>query len=278
MIANHINLLGIAARWQFFEAGHGKDTCDGIRAFVKRMADGAVKREKQIIQDAHGFYSWANSCSECAIKFVFVTTEECVRTDSEIRSQKLKAVKGTMNIHSVFPVDENRVATKTSSCFYDGCFVAGKFRQSCPGWEEPIVRFQDEIETPSVDNQESREDDVRNGIELDGDSLYQVEIDVEVGDHVTAIYCDDNQQQKSWFVGQVKDIDESDDDSIHFVHVNDKCKRKNNFYMTQPADEIWIKRSGVLCKVEEPKATGRSRIIFVIESVAEIEEQLKKRK
>jgi hypothetical protein len=66
-----------------------------------------------------------------------------------------------MNIHSVFPVDENRVATKISSCFYDGCFVAGKFRQSCPGWEEPIVRFQDEIETPSVDNQESREDDVR---------------------------------------------------------------------------------------------------------------------
>jgi hypothetical protein len=44
----------------------------------------------------------------------------------------------------------------------------------------------------------------------------QVEIDVDVGDHVTAIYCDDNQQQKSWFVGQVKDIDESDDDSIHF--------------------------------------------------------------
>ena len=70
-----------------------------------------------------------------------------------------------------------------------------------------------------MDNQESREDDVRNGIELDGDSLYQVEIDVEVGDRVTAIYCDDNQQQKSWFVGQVKDIDESDDDSIHFVHV-----------------------------------------------------------
>jgi hypothetical protein len=51
-----------------------------------------------------------------------------------------------MNIHSVFPVDENRVATKISSCFYDGCFVAGKFRKSCPGWEEPIVRFPDEIE------------------------------------------------------------------------------------------------------------------------------------
>jgi hypothetical protein len=98
MIANHINLLGIAARWQFFEAGHGKDTCDGIRAFVKRMADGAVKREKQIIQDAHGFYSWANSCSECAIKFVFVTTEESVRTDSQIRSQKLKAVKGLSHV------------------------------------------------------------------------------------------------------------------------------------------------------------------------------------
>jgi hypothetical protein len=56
MIANHINLLGIAAKWQFFEAGHGKGPCDGIGAFVKRMADGAVKREKQIIQDAHGFY------------------------------------------------------------------------------------------------------------------------------------------------------------------------------------------------------------------------------
>jgi hypothetical protein len=72
-----------------------------------------------------------------------------------------------------FRLDISCVATKISSCFYESCFVAGKFRQSFPGWEEPIVRFPDEIETPSVDNQESREDDVRNGIELDGDSLYQ---------------------------------------------------------------------------------------------------------
>ena len=170
-----------------------------------------------------------------------------------------------MNIHSVFPVDENRVGTTISSCFCDGCFVTGKFRQNCPGWEEQVVRLQDEIETPSVDTQESREDDVRNGIELDGDSLYQVEINVEVGDHVAVIYCENNQQQKSWFVGQVKYIDESEDEVyISFISMTN-VRGKITFRWPQPADEIWIKRSGVLCKVEEPKATGRSRIIFVIE-------------
>lgn len=48
--------------------------------------------------------------------------------------------------------------------------------------------------------------------------------------------------------------------------------------MASTGGEIWIKRSGVLCKVEESKATGRTRRIFVIESVAKIEEQFKKRK
>lgn len=235
-----------------------------------------MKREKHIIQDAQGFHSWKNSCSECAIKFVFVAKDECARADSEIRHQKLKAVKGTMNIHSVFPVDENRVATKISSCFCDGCFVAGKFRQNCPGWEEHVVRLQDDTETPSVYNQESREDGVRNGMELDGDSLYQVEIVFEVGDHVAAIYCDDNQQQNLWFVGQVKD--ESDDELyISFMSMTN-VRGNITFRWPQPADEIWIKRPGVLCKVEEPKARGKNRRIFVIESVDEIEEQFKKRK
>lgn len=48
--------------------------------------------------------------------------------------------------------------------------------------------------------------------------------------------------------------------------------------MASTGGEIWIKRSGVLCKAGEPKATGRNRRLFVIESVAKIEEQFKKRK
>lgn len=52
MIANRNNLFGISASWQFFVAEHGKGPCDGIGAVDKRMSDEAVKREKQIIQDA----------------------------------------------------------------------------------------------------------------------------------------------------------------------------------------------------------------------------------
>lgn len=40
MIANHINLFGISASWQFFEAGHGKGPFDGMGLLLKELQMG----------------------------------------------------------------------------------------------------------------------------------------------------------------------------------------------------------------------------------------------
>ncbi|CAG2209514.1 unnamed protein product [Mytilus edulis] len=56
LIANHSSVYGIQARWNYFEAGHGKGPCDGLGGTIKRMADEAVKRGAVVIQDPI-FYS-----------------------------------------------------------------------------------------------------------------------------------------------------------------------------------------------------------------------------
>jgi hypothetical protein len=38
-VANHKQIYGITARWNYFEAGHGKGPCDGLGGTCKRMAD-----------------------------------------------------------------------------------------------------------------------------------------------------------------------------------------------------------------------------------------------
>ena len=44
-IANHEILYGVKAKWNIWEAGRGKGTCDGLGGTCKRMTDEAVKTE-----------------------------------------------------------------------------------------------------------------------------------------------------------------------------------------------------------------------------------------
>lgn len=43
-VANHLELFGINSIWQYFEEGHGKESCDGAGVVAKRMADDAIRR------------------------------------------------------------------------------------------------------------------------------------------------------------------------------------------------------------------------------------------
>ena len=61
LIANHKQIFGIRAVWNYFEAGHGKGPCDGLGGTTKRMADEAVKSGKVVIQDATDFFAWTQS-------------------------------------------------------------------------------------------------------------------------------------------------------------------------------------------------------------------------
>lgn len=61
LVANHQETFGIDAKWNFFEAGHGKGPCDGLGGSTKRLADEAVKSGKVIIQDANDFFFYTVS-------------------------------------------------------------------------------------------------------------------------------------------------------------------------------------------------------------------------
>lgn len=56
LVANHQETFGIDAKWNYFEAGHGKGPCDGLGGSTKRLANEAVKSGKVIIQDANVFF------------------------------------------------------------------------------------------------------------------------------------------------------------------------------------------------------------------------------
>lgn len=58
-VANHNQRYGVTARWNYFEAGHGKGPCDGLGGTCKRLADEAMRSGKVVIQDPQAFFEWA---------------------------------------------------------------------------------------------------------------------------------------------------------------------------------------------------------------------------
>ena len=101
------------ATWNYFEAGHGKGTCDGLGGTAKRMADEAVKTGKVTIQDPNEFYDWSQSsyCSMSNVQFHFVSKNECEATAVSESKTNPKPIKGTMKIHAVVESDDGHVCS-----------------------------------------------------------------------------------------------------------------------------------------------------------------------
>ena len=117
LLANHEAFFGVKAQWNFFEAGHGKGPCDGLGGSTKRHADQAMKNGKVIIQDATDFYAWTQSthCTMTNVQFRFIPREACEQTTAEINTWGAKAVRGTMKIHAVKGLGDNRVLVRDIS-------------------------------------------------------------------------------------------------------------------------------------------------------------------
>lgn len=49
-------MFGIKATWDYFEAGHSRSVCDGVRGASKRMAAEAVMQKTVSIQAVREFY------------------------------------------------------------------------------------------------------------------------------------------------------------------------------------------------------------------------------
>ena len=86
-VANHENLYGCPATWNYYEAGHGKNVCDGLGGTVKRLADEAVRAGKAVIQDAEEFMNWAVQSNMKEVKFFCVEKDE-IATEAAKTSER----------------------------------------------------------------------------------------------------------------------------------------------------------------------------------------------
>jgi hypothetical protein len=74
------------------------------------------------------------------------------------------------------------------------------------------------------------------------------------GDYVAAVY------NKICYIGRVIDKDDSDGE----VEISFMEPKKYFFQLPSRDDNLWVKKTDVLCNVEKPKATGKSKRMFKI--------------
>lgn len=113
--------------WHYFEAGHGKGPCDGVGAVAKRRADDAVRQGKVTIQYSDEFYAWASK-TQGTVEYIYVKTNVCEATQKELSAIKIQPIKGTLQIHAVFGLGQNQIATRNATCFCTKCYVPGVFK------------------------------------------------------------------------------------------------------------------------------------------------------
>ena len=118
-IANHEVLYGVKAKWNFWEAGHGKGPCDGLGGtcttwLMRLLRQGKLQFKTRLIympgtQSPH--------CDMRNVQFRFVSTETCQEKVSEIGKLILKPITGTMKIHAVAGKGNSIVAVRSTSCY-----------------------------------------------------------------------------------------------------------------------------------------------------------------
>lgn len=145
-ITYHEEDFGIPAEWNFFATSHGKGACDGIGGTVKRLAARASLQRpyNDQITTPHELYMWSKA-NLPKINFEFFTNENYNSIDQELtkRFEQAKTVSGTLQIHSVIPVEKGVISTKAYS--YDTSSTQRKFLKKIPKIKleiKPLKRLQ----------------------------------------------------------------------------------------------------------------------------------------
>jgi len=180
-ISSHEDEFGVRATWNFFEAGHGKGSCDGVGGTAKRLADQAVRSSKVQIQSAEQFFKWADKENgSSALTYLFVPKSKTANTREKVQASQdsLKTVKGTMKLHAVAGVSAGKVSVKETSCYCTNCHsIEGFTGATTCKWKVLMVCM-----LPSSNDK----------------------LTIEEGDYVAAVY--DGQ----WYLGNVKKYDKED--------------------------------------------------------------------
>ncbi len=236
-VANHHHTFGVHAKWNYWEAGHGKGPCDGLGGTVKRMADGAVNTGKVAIQDPHDFFAWAQSsaCNMKNVKFIFVSTDACQEKAAEIGSWPLKPISGTMKVHAVVGKSNAVVSLRNTSCYCQTCLATNA---TCGTWREESTASQRKKPAPLEPASAASPDQAKaSATEFSPDSF------------VAAVYLG------HWYIGRITQVDKSDQTlEISFLE-----KKKSLFQWPKRADIIWVDCDDVVCEVAAPVPSGKSK-------------------
>lgn len=248
IIANHMELYNCAAVWNYFESGHGKGPCDGLGGMVKRMADVAINTGKVVFQDASDFFHWASEKSSfSAVTFRFVGESTVVEKTNELSkiSACLKPIKGTMKLHAVAGDRDFKVWVRNTSCYCIDCLTG----ERCNTWTQEQTR-KTIVASSSAENTHDPEP-IEPG---------ENQLELKVGVYVAAVY------ESDWFVGRVIDIDDSDGElEISFME-----RKKQLHQWPRRVDTLWVSRSDILCTLDPPTETGKSKRLFKLpDSVTE---------
>ena len=247
-VANHEEIHGVKAIWNYFETGHGKGPCDGLGGTCKRLADQAVRSGKVLIQDAEGFYDWATSSSMTNVTFKYVSSSKCGEFEESAKEKPLQPIKGTMKVHAVVGLGQSQVKVRDTSCYCEEC-LSGNL---CDTWRTEKTR-----RTPTVPVSVSTSAGATDpSPETSVESLGTQEAPLEIGQYVAAKY------DMSWYIGKIVDIDTEESD----VEITFMEKRKQLFNWPRYPDKIWVKTNDILCALDSPVATGKSNRMYKISS------------
>lgn len=260
-VANHKHVHGISAKWNYWEAGHGKGPCDGIGGTSKRMADEAVRTGKVTIQDPMDFFAWTQSpyCNLKSIKFIFLSTEDCQKKFQEVSGQRLRPIPGTMKLHAVAGQDDSvtSIAVRNTSCYCGTC-LSETF--TCNSWRiESLVQNRGQ----GRDNEDMLERTSTNECTpgpVPNESRALAET-YHTDEFVAAKYGN------ACYVGKVLTIDIEDDTlEISFLE-----QKKQMFQWPFRPDVIWVEIKDIICTIAAPEPSGKSKRMLKIK-----EEDLKK--
>ena len=246
-VANHQEIYECGATWNYFEAGHGKGPCDGLGGTVKRMADEAVRSGKATIQDAEDFFKWTQSenCSMKTVHFMFVQSSVCQQKSAALSMHEIKPVKGTMKLHAVVGKGNNTISTSNVSCYCEECISD----QECKSnqWAQVTLEVKDkssDVTGETVPNEESPS--------TSEDTSVLETIDVSVGSFVAAKY------EGKIYIGKILEYDEEDlEFEITFMQ-----NVRQLLQWPQTEDKLWLERDDIVCNVNEPMPTGKSKRMF----------------
>ncbi|KAJ8047468.1 hypothetical protein HOLleu_06474 [Holothuria leucospilota] len=258
LVPRLVKIVPSLKRVHYWTEGHGKGPCDGIGGTVKRLADEAVKREAAVIQDANDFYAWASQEREASdIEYVFVSKDDCAANAQEItkRWPSVKAIAGTLKLHAVVGVGDQKLLIRHLSCYCDKCSMH-------PEADHQVLNMCDGWVTHNVIRCDSHADPITNVLlSAKGTTrLYSPD------DWVAAVY-DDN-----WFIGQVIE-DDAEDVHINFMTAGSGKVKQNTFKWPLIKDEIWVPYEQVLCRIDAPMPLSKRLFGITNEQAASITEK-----